>query len=109
MLVAISRERAIEVMERNLNFLKGCADTDKFLLLSYDLEQDKSLGRARLDALSGVTLINKSKTFVLNEEDSEEDSVSTLSIYTKKQSNIFNILPIGIKHDMLLVHKLERT
>ena len=106
-LVAISREQAIKVMENNLKFLKECADTDKFLLLSYDLEQNKSLGRARMNALNGAKLINKSKTFVLNEEESEEDAVSTLSIYTKKQSNIYNILPIGIKHDMLLVHKLE--
>lgn len=107
MLVAISREQAIEVMQRNLDFLKECAETDKFLLLSYDLERNKSLGRARLDTLSGTKLINKSKTFVLNEEDDDEDAVSTLSIYTKKQSNIYNILPIGRKHDMLLVHKLE--
>lgn len=107
MLVAISREQAIEVMERNLNFLKECADTDKFLLLSYDLEQNKSLGRTRLDAISGTKLINKSKTFVLNEEENTEDAVSTLSIYTKIQPNIFNVLPIGRKHDMLLVYKVE--
>ena len=45
-------------------------------------------------------------TFVLN-KDEEEDSVSVLSIYTALQKDIFNILPIGKKYDMIIISQLE--
>ena len=51
-------------------------------------------------------LVYDSKTFILN-KDEEEDSVSVLSIYTAMQKDIFNILPIGKKHDMIIVPQLE--
>lgn len=105
-IISISREEAIRVMENNLKILKECSDSDTFLLLSYDLENKKSLGRKRLNIKSGRILLDKSKTFVLN-NDEEEDSVSMLSIYTAIQKDIYNIMPIGEKHDMILIHKLE--
>ena len=43
---------------------------------------------------------------VLNKEE-EEDSVSVLSIYTALQKDIFNILPIGKKHDMIIIPQLK--
>ena len=104
--IIISRKRAIEVMEENLRILKECSDTETFLLLSYDLTNSKSLGRKRLDKKKGRNLINNSKTFILN-EDKDEDSVSILSIYTEKQLDILNIVPIGQKHDMILFPQLE--
>ena len=106
MITSISKEEAIKVMENNLKLLKEYSDSDTFLLVSYDLENDKSLGRRRFNLDSGKVLINKSKTFVLNEDD-EEDKVSILSIYTSKQKDIYNIIPIGKKHDMILVPQLE--
>lgn len=105
-IISISREEAIRVMENNLKILKECSDSDTFLLLSYDLENKKTLGRKRLNIKSGKKLLDKSKTFVLN-NDEEEDSVSMLSIYTAIQKDIYNIMPIGEKHDMILIHKLE--
>lgn len=105
-IISISREEAISVMENNLRILKECAETDTFLLLSYDLSKNKSLGRRRLNKKNGEILINRSKTFVLN-EDTDEDSVSMLSIYSDMQKDIFNIVPVGEKHDMILIHRLE--
>ena len=105
-MITISREEAIRIMENNLRILKECSDSDTFLLLSYDLTKNKSLGRRRLNAKSGKELMNVSKTFVLNEDD-EEDTISVLSIYTEKQKDIFNIVPIGQKHDMILYPQLE--
>lgn len=104
--IVISRQKAIEVMEENLRILKECSDSDTFLLLSHDLSTKRCLGRKRLDKQSGTRLMNESKTFVLS-EDKEEDSMSILSIYTEKQLDILNIVPIGQKHDMILFPQLE--
>ena len=106
MITSISKEEAIKVMENNLKLLKEYSDTDTFLLVSYDLETKKNLGRHRLNFINGKMLINKSKTFVLN-EDSEDDKASILSIYSVKQKDIYNIIPIGKKHDMILIPQLE--
>lgn len=106
MIEKISKEQAIKVMEENLKILKECSDSDTFLLLSFDLKENKCLGRNRVDLLYGRKLVADSKTFVLNKDD-EEDSVSVLSIYTALQKDIFNIIPIGKKHDMIIIPKLE--
>ena len=105
-MIEISKEQAIKVMEENLKILKKCSDSDTFLLLSFDLKENKSLGRTRLDLNNGRKLVKNSKTFILN-TDNEEDSVSVLSIYTAMQKDILNILPIGKKHDMIIVPQLE--
>ena len=105
-MIEISKEQAIKVMEENLKILRECSDSDTFLLLSFDLKENKSLGRTRLDLNNGRKLVKNSKTFILN-TDSEEDSVSVLSIYTAIQKDILNILPIGKKHDMIIVPQLE--
>ena len=106
MIEKISKEQAIKVMEENLKILKECSDSDTFLLLSFDLKENKSLGRRRLNFKNGKKLVSDSKTFVLN-KDEEEDTVSVLSIYSALQKDIFNILPIGKKHDMIIVPQLE--
>lgn len=105
-MIEISKEQAIKVMEENLKILKECSDSDTFLLLSFDLKENKSLGRKRLDLNNGRKLVSDSKTFILN-KDEEEDTVSVLSIYSALQKDIFNILPIGKKHDMIIVPQLE--
>ena len=50
--------------------------------------------------------IKRSKTFVLN-EDFDDDIVSTLSMYTTIQKDIYNIIPHGEKHDMIIIPQLE--
>ena len=105
-MIEISKEQAIKVMEENLKILKECSDSDTFLLLSFDLKENKTLGHTRLDLNNGRKLINNSKTFVLN-TDNDEDSVSVLSMYTSMQKDIFNILPIGRKHDMIIIPQLD--
>ena len=105
-MIEISKEQAIKVMEENLKILKECSDSDTFLLLSFDLKENKSLGRKRLDLNNGRKLVSNSNTFILN-KDEEEDTVSVLSIYSALQKDIFNILPIGKKHDMIIVPQLE--
>lgn len=105
-MIEISKEQAIKVMEENLKILKECSDSDTFLLLSFDLKENKSLGRKRLDLNNGRKLVSSSNTFVLN-TDKEEDAISVLSIYSALQKDIFNILPIGKKHDMIIIPQLE--
>ena len=105
-MVEISKEEAIRVMENNLKILKECSDSDTFLLLSFDLKENKSLGRKRVDLNNGKKLVKNSNTFVLN-KDEEEDSVSILSIYTAMQKDIYNIIPVGKKHDMIIIPQLE--
>ena len=105
-MIEISKEQAIKVMEENLKILKECSDSDTFLLLSFDLKENKSLGRKRLDLNNGRKLVSNSKTFILS-KDEEEDTVSVLSIYSALQKDIFNILPIGKKHDMIIIPQLE--
>lgn len=102
----INRQEAIRVMEENLRILKECNDSDTFLLLSSDLQKGMFLGRRRLNRNGGIKLIDRSKTFILN-RDIDEDDVSTLSIYTAIQKDIYNIIPIGEKHDMIIVPQLE--
>lgn len=105
-MIEISKEQAIQVMEENLKILKECSDSDTFLLLSFDLKENKCLGRKRVDLINGKKLVSASKTFVLN-KDEDEDSVSVLSIYSTLQKDIFNIIPIGKKHDMIIIPQLE--
>lgn len=106
MLVEINKKEAIRVMENNLKTLKESNDSDTFLLLSSDLEKRMFIGRSRVGRSGGIKLIRKSKTFVLN-EDTGEDMVSTLSMYTVLQKDIHNIIPVGEKHDMILFPQLE--
>lgn len=73
-----------------------------YLILSHDLEHDISLGKKRINKSKGTVLIMNSKTIVLNQDDTEEDSFSILSLYTAMQKDIFNIEPKGVKHDMIL-------
>lgn len=105
-LVEINRDEAIKVMERNIEILKQCNNNDTFLVLSYDLNNGEFIGRKRLNYNGGVKLIRGSKTFILN-HDTDEDPVSVLSMYTEKQLDIFNIIPKGKKHDMLLATEME--
>ncbi len=76
---------------------------DFFLVVSHDLEKDKSLGKRRIDKNSSIVLVSNSKTFVLNRDNEAEDSFSILSLYTALQKDIFNIESRGIKHDMMLI------
>jgi len=105
-LVKIDKQEAIRVMENNLKILKESRDSDTFLLLSSDLEKETFLGRKRINRNGGIKLIKRSGTIVLN-KDSDEDMVSILSMYTAIQKDIYNIVPIGEKHDMILIPKLE--
>ena len=105
-MIEISKKQAINVMEENLKILKECSDSDTFLLLSFDLKENKSLGRKRMNLKKGRKLVSESKTFLLN-KDEEEDSMSVLSIYSDKQKDIYNIIPIGKKHDMIIIPQLE--
>lgn len=104
--IVISKKEAIAVMEENLKRLKESSDNDTFLLLSYDLVNKKCLGKNRLDCNGGRQLMNESRTFVLY-NDKEEFSLPMLSIFSEQQRDIFNILPMGKKHDMIIVPKLE--
>lgn len=105
-MIEISKEQAIKVMEENLKILKECSDSDTFLLLSFDLKENKSLGRKRMNLCNGRKLVKNSKTFILD-TDTEKDSISVLSIYTAMQKDIFNIIPVGKKHDMIIIPQLE--
>ena len=105
-LVKIDKQEAIRVMENNLKILKESRDSDTFLLLSSDLEKETFLGRKRMNRNGGIKLIKRSGTIVLN-KDSDEDMVSILSMYTAIQKDIYNIVPIGELHDMILIPKLE--
>ena len=105
-LVKIDKQEAIRVMENNLKILKESRDSDTFLLLSSDLEKETFLGRKRMNRNGGIKLIKRSGTIVLN-KDSDEEMVSILSMYTAIQKDIYNIVPIGEKHDMILIPKLE--
>lgn len=105
-LIEVNKNEAIKIMEKNLEFLKNCNDTDTFLLLSNDLEKNKFINRCRMDRNGGIKLIKKSKTIVLN-KDTDLDSVSTLSMYTAIQNDIYNIVPKGKKHEMMIIQQLE--
>lgn len=105
-LIEVNREEAMKIMEENLRIIKECSDSDTFLLLSSDLEKGIFIGRSRVNGNGGIKLIKRSKTFVLN-EDFGDDIVSTLSMYTTIQKDIYNIIPHGEKHDMIIIPQLE--
>lgn len=98
----IKKDEAIKVMESNLRKIKECSDSDTFLVLGYDLGINKSFGKRRLNLEEGKKLANNTKTFILN-NDLDEDSVSILSFYSVLQKDIYNIVPKGFKHDILLL------
>lgn len=107
-LIEVNREEAMKIMEENLRIIKECSDSDTFLLLSSDLEKGIFIGRSRVNGSGGIKLIKRSKTFVLNEDlDLGDDIVSTLSMYTTIQKDIYNIIPHGEKHDMIIIPQLE--
>lgn len=94
-LIKLDREQTVKLL------LEG--NCDFFLVVSHDLEKDKSLGKRRIDKSNSVILVGDSKTFVLNKDNDDTDSISMLSLYSAFQKDIFNIEPRGIKHDMVLV------
>lgn len=102
----INRKEAINIMEENLRIIKECSDSDTFLVVSSDLEREEFIGSSRLNRKGGIKLIEKSNTYVLN-KDIDEDPISILSMYTVLQNDIFNIIPRGKKHDMIIVPQLE--
>lgn len=94
-LIRLNREETIKLLLED--------KFDFFLVVSHDLEKDKSLGKRRIDKNNGIILVGDSKSFVLNKDNEEDDTFSILSLYTALQKDIFNIESRGIKHDMLLV------
>lgn len=94
-LIKLDREQAVKLL------LEG--NCDFFLVVSHDLEKDKSLGKRRIDKRNSIILASDSKTFVLNKDNDDTDSFSMLSLYSVLQKDIFNIEPRGIKHDMMLM------
>lgn len=94
-IIRLNREEAIKLMLED--------KFDFFLVVSHDLEKDKSLGKRRIDKNNGVVLISDSKTIVLNKDSDDEDSFSILSLYSALQKDIFNISQKGVKHDMMLI------
>ena len=104
--IILTKEEAIREMEESLERLKACSDSDTFIMLSYDLSANKSLGRKRMNSSGGRKIMNESKTFVLM-KDNGDFPMSTLSIYSENQKDIRHIIPIGKKHDMVLFPKLE--
>lgn len=94
-LVRLNREEAVKLLLEN--------KCDFFLVVSHDLEKDKSLGKQRIDKSNSIVLVSDSKTFVLNMDNDDKDSFSILSLYTALQKDIFNIESRGIKHDMMLI------
>ncbi|KAI4445330.1 hypothetical protein C823_007837 [Eubacterium plexicaudatum ASF492] len=101
-LVSITKLQAIRLMEANLLEINEYFGYNKFILLSYDLKKGIPIPKKEIDKEKGLQIIKNCNTFILNEDD-EEDGVSILSMYTELQKDIFNILPIGIKHDMLIM------
>ena len=53
-----------------------------------------------------INIMEENNTYVLN-KDIDEDPISILSMYTVLQNDIFNIIPRGKKHDMIIVPQLE--
>lgn len=100
--IEITQTQDIKSMDNNLKKIKEYYNSDTFLLLSYDLKNNIPLDRRRVNRQCGLKIINCCKTFILN-EDQELDKVSTLSMYTSMQKDIYNILPIGEKYDMIII------
>lgn len=94
-IIKLNREETIKLLLED--------KCDFFLVVSHDLERDKSLGKRRIDKNNGIILVGDSKSFVLNKDNEDEDSFSILSLYTALQKDIFNIESRGIKHDMMLI------
>ena len=94
-LIKLDKEEAVKLLLED--------KCDFFLVVSHDLEEDKPLGKQRIDKSNSIVLVSDSKTFVLNKDNEDTDSFSMLSLYSAFQKDIFNIKPKGIKHDMLLV------
>lgn len=98
----LSKAQAIKIMDTNLEKIRKISGNDRFLLLSYDMKNNISKKRW-LNKEEGKTIIEKSKTFILNFDSSEEDPISVLSMYTVIQEDIYNILLLGEKHDMIIM------
>lgn len=92
-LIKVTKKEAMELMGDDCEF---------FLLLSHDLCSDKSFGKKRISNHKGKVLIADSKTIVLNKDIEDDDAFSILHIYTVLQRDIRDIVPKGIKHDMIL-------
>lgn len=98
----ITQTQAIVVMDNNLKKIKEYSGCDTFLLLSYNLENGIPIQNKRLNRTGGMQLIKCCKSFILN-KDFGDDEISVLSMYTELQKDIHNILPIGKKHDMIII------
>lgn len=101
-LIEITQSQAIENMDNNLKRIKEYSNSDTFLLLGYDLENCIPIRKQRVNRQGGIKIIECCKTFILN-EDQDVDKISILSMYTSVQKDIYNILPIGEKYDMIII------
>lgn len=93
-LIKISKKEALEIINEG---------ADVYLVVSHDLEKKINIGKRHMNIENSTEIINKSKTIVLNQDLDDEDSFSMMSLYSIKQKDIFNIIPKGIKHDILLL------
>ena len=97
-IIKLSHDEAIKMIE---------GGTECYLVVSHDLEHDKSLGREKLDKRGVRLVIKNSKTIILNKDEDEEDSFSIMSMYSALQRDIFNIVSQGVKRDMMIFPRLE--
>lgn len=98
--IKLSPEEARKMIDEMKKIIDD--DRDCYLVFSHDLEKGLSIGKKKINKKKSKVLIANSKTIVLNKDEEEEDSFSTLSLYTVLQKDIFHIEPRGIKHDMIL-------
>lgn len=94
-MIELTEEEAIEYMQEN--------KCNIFLVVAEDMSRDVFLGRKYINKKKGIALIKKSQTVILNEDNENEDSFSLMSLFMDIQSDIFNIVPKGEKHEIVFL------
>lgn len=102
-LISISKLHAIKIMKENFKNIFEYSGCDNFMLLPYDLKNKVSVPKMRIAKEKGLQIIENCNTFVLYKDEDEDEEVSVLSMYTELQKDIYSILPIGIKYDLILL------
>lgn len=83
------------------NIINDC-DAEIYLVLENDLESNSMAIRSRLNKKKVLMIIPKAKSIIANIDD-EEDSISTLSLYSHIQQNPKCIEKKGTKKEILLI------
>jgi len=82
---------------KRLQSLKKKNNKQMVVICTIDFDNDQEIGIKKATPDEGCTLIKKSKSIIMN----EDEFLSHMELYSIEQNNIENIIKKGVVHDII--------